>query len=378
MTALYAYPRRMLRPLRRRETLDTFEPYSWEPSSEEIARSVGLPTKKILRLDLNTSPVAPLFALRRLERSLRSLRVNEYPDTSYRELRAGIAGYTGHEVDGIVPTNGADEGIDIVARVFLEKGMKALASVPTYSYFRIATQLQGAEFVGVKRLPNFQDDIEAILSSIDSKVGVIFLCSPNNPTGNVTDLASIERICSETDACVVVDEAYFEYSGVSAQPLTKNYDNLVIVRTLSKAFGLAGARTGYLLAGIETTRLLNKARPPNSLGVINIRLAIYALRHSSYVGRLVGMVARERERVAAGLRKLGLEPFPSSANFLLTRFRDIDADRVYRELLRRGIVVRNLAKSPLTPNCLRITIGLKEQNDLFLNALDETLDVIGR
>ena len=365
-------------PLRRREMFDGFEPYTWEPSTEEIARDVGLPPQRIVRLDLNTSPIKPNEALRRLSRMLPNLRVNEYPDTSYRALREALAEYTEHDPEAIIPTNGADEAIDILSRVFLEKGMKALASVPTYSYFRIATELQGAEFVRVRRKQDLEDDVDAILSSLDPRVGIVFFCSPNNPTGNLTPPSVIEKVSSETDACIVVDEAYYEYCGQTAEPLTEKYENVVVVRTLSKAFGLAGARIGYILSSRETTRLINRARPPNSLGVMNIELAKIALRYRAYVKRVVRLVSNERERVAAELKRIGVTTFASAANFLLMRFEDVDAGRVYEGLLRRGIVVRRLSGDRHVENCLRVTIGLKRHNDLFLSALTEVLEGLRR
>ena len=365
--------------MRYRALLDVFEPYGWEPSTEQIASSLGIKPGKILRLDLNTSPTPPVASLKAASKKLPKTKINLYPDTSYSSLRQAIAEYTSHDPEAIIPTNGADEAIDIVARVFLEKDTTALASVPTYSYFRIASELQGARFVGVPRLENFQDNLDGILSRLDSNTGMVFLCSPNNPTGNITTIRDVERLCAETEACIVVDEAYYEYCKVSVQPLLRKFSNLIVIRTLSKAFGLAGARIGYILACEETVKLVNKARPPNSLGTLNIEIAHHALTHRSYMYHSVKNIVSERERIYNVLSRIdGLEVHPSHANFLLIRFRELDANQVYAELLKRGIVVRNLSQSQLTKNCLRVTIGLRGQNNRFLNTLNSILTLLRR
>ncbi|MEM1966449.1 MAG: histidinol-phosphate transaminase [Nitrososphaerota archaeon] len=364
--------------MRYRELFNRFEPYTWEPSTEQIAAQFGLKPGDILRLDLNTSPTRPTSALKSLAKRLPEIEVNLYPDTSYTSLREAIAEYTGHEFEGIIPTNGADEAIDIVSRIFLEKGSIAVASVPTYSYFRIASELQGSFFRGVPRLEGFGDDVEGILSNLDSDAGVVWLCSPNNPTGNVTPAQVVEKVCSETEACVVVDEAYYEYSGATAMPLLSRFDNLVIVRTLSKAFGLAAARIGYILASEETVKLINKARPPNSLGTINIKLAMHALKNRSYMRKSVETIISERERVRGELERLEVgKVYPSQANFLLIRIReDLRAEEVHEMLLREGIVLRNLSQNPLTRNCLRATIGLRGHNNRLLRSLGRLLRVL--
>jgi len=170
--------------MRRREDLVSFEPYSWEPSTEEIARSVGLRPSRIVRMDTNVSPYAPVRVLEELARRLPRLKVNQYPDTSYRELRELLADYAGWDQELIVPTNGADEGIDIISSAFLRAGLEAISPVPTYSYFRVSTELQGARFVPVKRAEDFSFSAEQLLERYNKNTAVIWICDPNNPTGN--------------------------------------------------------------------------------------------------------------------------------------------------------------------------------------------------
>jgi len=362
--------------MRRREDLVSFEPYSWEPSTEEIARSVGLRPSRIVRMDTNVSPYAPVRVLEELARRLPRLKVNQYPDTSYRELRELLADYAGWDQELIVPTNGADEGIDIISSAFLRAGLEAISPVPTYSYFRVSTELQGARFVPVKRAEDFSFSAEQLLERYNKNTAVIWICDPNNPTGNRVEEVTVRRLCEETEALVVVDEAYFEFSGRTSLGLLRDYPNVCVVRTLSKAFGLAGLRIGYVLCTEEVARELNKARPPNSLGTVNVAGALIALRNRSYVSKVVEEIVGERERLFGELSRIdGLKVFPSNANFLLIRFRSAEeAAAVKERLLRSGIVVRTFPGNPRLSDCIRVTVCSRRENERFLRSLRSALE----
>lgn len=360
--------------VRPREDLSGFEPYAWEPSTEEIARTFGLRPEDVVRMDTNVSPYRPSAVMRALRSELDRIEVNQYPDTSYRELREAMAEYVGWDPELIVPTNGADEAIDIVSRAFLAKGRSAASPVPTYSYFRVATELQGAEFRGVARLEGFIEDVDSLLRACDRSTSVVWLCDPNNPTGNGLEEGTIERVCRETEALVVVDEAYHEFSGRTVVRLLSRHENLCVIRTLSKAFGLAGIRIGYLVANGSVVRELNKARPPNSIGSVNARCGAIALKSHGYVRRDVERIVRERERLRSELSRLdGVLVYPSSANFLLIRLLDRDASEVKRSLLRKGIVVRSFEGNPYLSGCVRVTVCSRRENDRFIRAFKEAL-----
>ena len=362
--------------MRRREDLVSFEPYSWEPSTEEIARSVGLRPSRIVRMDTNVSPYAPVRVLEELARRLPRLKVNQYPDTSYRELRELLADYAGWDQEVIVPTNGADEGIDIISSAFLRAGLEAISPVPTYSYFRVSTELQGAKFVSVERGEDFSFSAEQLLERYNENTAVIWICDPNNPTGNQVEEGTVRELCEETEALVVVDEAYFEFSGRTSLGLLRDYPNVCVVRTLSKAFGLAGLRIGYVLCTEEVARELNKARPPNSLGTVNVAGALIALRNRSYVSKVVEEIVGERERLFGELSRIdGLKVFPSNANFLLIRFRSAEeAAAVKERLLRSGIVVRTFPGNPRLGDCIRVTVCSRRENERFLRYLKSALE----
>jgi histidinol-phosphate aminotransferase len=327
-------------------------------------------------MDTNVSPYAPVRVLEELARRLPRLKVNQYPDTSYRELRELLADYAGWDQELIVPTNGADEGIDIISSAFLRAGLEAISPVPTYSYFRVSTELQGARFVTVERGEDFGFSAEQLLERYNKNTAVIWICDPNNPTGNRVEEGTVRRLCEETEALVVVDEAYFEFSGRTSLGLLRDYPNLCVVRTLSKAFGLAGLRIGYVLCTEEVARELNKARPPNSLGTVNVAGALIALRNRSYVSKVVEEIVGERERLFGELSRIdGLKVFPSSANFLLVRFRSAEEAAAVRErLLRSGIVVRTFPGNPRLGDCIRVTVCSRRENERFLRSLKSALE----
>ncbi|MEM4297808.1 MAG: histidinol-phosphate transaminase [Nitrososphaerota archaeon] len=357
-----------------RDEIAGLEPYSWETPTWEIAGRYGLSPYDVVRLDLNTSPYRPVKWLRRLSRQLEGLGVNLYPDTSYRDLRELLNSYTGAEVQSIMVCNGADEAIDILCKAYVGAGREVLISSPTYSYFRVSAEIMGGQVVSVPRLPNFEDDVDGLLASVTRRTAAIFLCSPNNPTGNTMRGDSLKRVLDEFDGLVVVDEAYFEFCGQTSASLISSYDNLAVVRTFSKAWSLAGARVGYLLAGEDLMRTLNKVRPPNSLSVISLALASYALRDRRSMERWVGSIVGERERIFRELMRLeGVRPYPSEANFILMRFESVDAGWVHEMLIRSGLVLRNLSSSPQLRNCLRLTISTPQHNNAFLNRLRKLL-----
>ena len=356
--------------MKTRRFLPSFKAYEWETSTHDIAASVGLPEDKIVRLDTNTSPFIPVGPLEALRKNLSMIPVNQYPDTSYLNLRMLLSSYCRKDDDRFVVTNGADEGLDIVVKTFLDPGEEAIVLTPTYSMFRVVTEIMNGKIIGVKRSKKFSVDVDAVLEKANRKTKLIFLCSPNNPTGNITPVSDIDRLVKETKAVVGVDEAYFEFAGKSAAELIEKYDNLVLIRTFSKAFSMAGVRVGYLMASKTTINALNKVRPPNSLTVISLALAESALGDLPSMKKNVAMIVRERERCFFELSKMDqVEPYPSQANFILFRLNGIDGNMVHSRLMEKGFVLRNFADAPATKNCLRVTMSTPDVNGAFLEAL---------
>jgi histidinol-phosphate/aromatic aminotransferase/cobyric acid decarboxylase-like protein/imidazoleglycerol phosphate dehydratase HisB len=311
-----------------------FTAYGWAPSTEELADRVGLDPFQMIRFDGNTAAL-PLPSSRPGTVAGALAEVNTYPHGGYPELCAAIADYAGVRPNNVVLGAGGDDLILLCARAFLGPGDRAaIASQPTYPLYRIATHLAGAEVS-------------------DSSPRVTFACRPNNPSGALDPLPDARPL--------VVDEAYFEYAGETAAGLLDT--GVIVLRTFSKAFGLAGARVGYALADTETAAELNRRQSPLAVSTLSAALALAALRSPPDVAPLVA----ERERLAARVRSLGLEPWPSSANFIFVPMPE--PDRIADRLLADGIVVR------VFPNGVRISVRDVEDDDLLLGSLARALDV---
>jgi histidinol-phosphate/aromatic aminotransferase/cobyric acid decarboxylase-like protein/imidazoleglycerol phosphate dehydratase HisB len=313
---------------------DDFTAYAWAPSTEELARRAGLDPVEIVRFDGNV-PARPLPSSRPGALAGALAEVNTYPHGGYTELEAAIARYAGVEPENVVLGAGADDLILLCARAFAGPGdTVAIPPSPTYPLFRVGALLAGA---------TLGDDAPALT----------FACRPGNPFGDLPPLPDTRPLA--------VDEAYFEYAGDTAAGLVPDED-VVVIRTFSKAFGLAGARVGYLLARRELAAELRARQSPAPVSTLSAALAVAALRQPPDVA----WVVEERERLAAELRGLGLDPYPSHTNFV---FVPVDApEALFEQLLPSGCVVR------VTGGGIRISVRDREDDDLLLSALARALD----
>lgn len=359
-----------------RKALQGFDAYGWETPTYEIAEREGLRPEQVVRLDTNTSPFKPEAALSDLVKELKKAEVNQYPDTSYHALLEGISGYTGKGMERFVVTNGADEGLDLITKILLDPGDEVIIPTPTYPMYRITSQIMGATVRTVSRRPDYGLDLDAMLSAVGKRTKAIFLCNPNNPTGNFSPEEEVEELAKSSGVAVAVDEAYFEYCGRSAIDITDRLDNVIVCRTMSKAFSLAGARLGYLAARKDTVEELNLVRPPNSLSVISLILGQSALARLDEMRKHVRSTIKERERLFEGLRAIeGIRPFPSVANFILFRVKSADAEKVHAKLMKKGLVLRNLSKVKGVEGCLRTTVGTPDVNKRLLAELERAVSV---
>ena len=306
-----------------------FRPYTWALSTVDIARRAGIPPEGVLRFDGNTPPDPPPVA--RPETIAAALeRIQSYRHGGFPELLRAIADYNGVEPENVVLGPGADNLLMLCARSYAGPGDRiAIADEPSYPLYRVAAWVTGAD-VG---------DVDPVLT---------FVCRPHNPSGAMVEIPKARPL--------VVDEAYFEYGGETAVPLIG--DGVIVVRTFSKAFGLASARVGYAIADLETAAELNERQDPAPLSTLSAALALAGLEAGPPD---VSATIAERERLAAALRGLGLEPLPSFTNFVLVP--DERAQELYEALLDRGFAVRP------SPGALRITVHRPEANDRLLEAL---------
>jgi histidinol-phosphate aminotransferase len=352
------------------------EVYTWEPSNSAIARRYGLQPRDVVRFDTNTSPAPPAFLGEILAGQFEP-PLNEYPDSEYAELTQAAARYAGVEPGEVIVGAGADEVLDLVAKAFLPAGGAAAIPWPTYAMFRVLTSQRDARAVEVPRLDGsrgFALDLEPLLPVL-REVQVVWLCLPNNPTGTADDPAAIDAVLEASLSApkvplVVVDEAYHEFVGRTVVPLRERYPNLLAVRTVSKAFALAGIRVGYGIAARETIARLERVRPPGSISTVSATVAAAALRRPDTAARNVARLVEERERLAGGLAAAGWRPYPSTTNFLLVRIGETpDAEAAAARLLQAGIVPRTFDASHPLAGHLRLTVRSAVENNRLLEAI---------
>ena len=343
-----------------RDAISRMHPYEWEPPSASIARQAGVPEDEVVRFDTNTFP----WPGARLD-ALPPEPLNEYPDTSYATLTEAIAQYTDVPTDRITVGAGADEILDLIAKAYIDASARVVLAHPTYPMFRILTEMAGGSV----------DEVPAINLHLDRRgfldhargARLSWLCNPNNPTGELLPLDFVEEVGLASDGVVVVDEAYFETSGITALSLIERLPNLVVVRTLSKAFGLAGVRVGYALAGPAISDALRRVRPPGSISVVSAALGAQALSDVGGMRRRVQQVKEERARLRRGLQTLDLEVRDSAANFLLV----LTGRSAAPALLKKGLVVRTFPATSLLSEYIRVTVRRPEENDRLVAALAE-------
>jgi histidinol-phosphate aminotransferase len=351
--------------------------YTWEPSNRAIARRYGLDPADILRFDTNTSPAAPGLVRSVLDEAF-DPPVNEYPDSSYEELTAAAARYVSVSDEEVVVGAGADELLDLIAKAFLPAGATAVLPIPTYAMYGVLSGQRAAKIRTVPRLDaarGFALDVDAMERALP-EASVVWLCAPNNPTGAPESMATIERTLESAAALgakaplVVVDEAYAEFWPETAVPLRSRFDNLIVVRTVSKAFALAGIRVGYGIAARPTIERLERVRPPGSISTISAAIAAAALAEPQIARANVERLSAERDWFAARLAEAGWQPYPSVTNFVLVRIGDQAASEEASErLLRAGIVPRTFgAANPLRGH-LRLTVRSRAENERLLEVI---------
>lgn len=307
-------------------------------------------------LDANESPYGPL---------------NRYPDPRHQELRDAISRHKGIPAGNIFLGNGSDEIIDLCFRIFCNPGKdRAMVFTPTYGMYGVAASVNDIDVIRIPLDETFNIDLQAAKPWLkDETLKLIFICSPNNPTGNCMDPGAIETILMEFPGMVVIDEAYADFSGKpSFAARTDEFDNLIVMQTFSKAMGLAAARVGMAFAGEDILKYLFAMKPPYNISTINQEAALQRLGESDAVARQVKAIIAERERLASRLAELPVveKVWPSDSNFLLARVKD--ADQIYNTLVASKIIVRNRSRE--IPGCIRITTGTEEENDKLLMELE--------
>jgi histidinol-phosphate aminotransferase len=358
--------------------------YSWEATNEEVAARYGVPVESVLRFDLNTAPAPPALADRVVAAGRFDLPMSEYPPADYRRLIAAAAHRYGVGTDELVVGAGADEILDIIGKVFLAEGSSAIVPVPTYAMFRVITEQRGARVVPVPRLGQGEGhalDLPAVRDAA-REASVVWLCSPNNPTALPEPDGAIQALLGQIAAdaagagreppIVVVDEAYAEFAGRSLADLRFSHPNVVVIRTASKAYALAGLRVGFAIARPELVARMNPFRPPGSVSNVSVTVVTEALLDPTLAADNVAHISAERERLIEALRGAGWSVGPSTTNFILVDFGTIErAAAVAEGLLQRGIVPRAFPDTHPLADHLRLTVRDAAQDDRLIAAAQE-------
>jgi histidinol-phosphate aminotransferase len=296
---------------------------------------------------------------------------NRYPDPLQWQVKFQLARIKGVPAENIFIGNGSDEVIDLAFRIFCNpKTDNVIVCPPTYGMYQVSADIND---VPVKKVPltnNFQLHVEAVLNAVDSNTKLLFICSPNNPTGNNMNRSDIEILLNNFNGIVIIDEAYINYSKQKTftQELTE-YPNLIVMQTLSKAWGLAALRMGVAFASMDIIDVFNKVKPPYNINEASQRISLDALQNTAHVNDWITQIVQQKEILVGALVKFSFVKniYPSDANFILIKV--TDAEKLYNYLAKNEIVIRNRTKESMCENCLRITVGTPEENKTLIKIL---------
>jgi len=348
-----------------RADIEELEEYVPVKPLDVLAAEIGLPVDRLVKLDANENLYGPHPEV---TRAIREAHFHIYPDPGQEALRGAIAGWAGVEPEQVVAGTGADDLIDILIRLVMPKSV--VIPTPAFGMYRFLAKISRAVPVEVPRRPNFDLDVVAIRHAVHEGAGIIFLTSPNNPTGNPVNRAELDALCA-LETLVVVDEAYIEFGGESVVPLIAHHPNLVVLRTFSKWAGLAGLRVGYAIADARLAGHMMSLKQPYNVNVAAEAGARAAIAHFAEVKETIASIVAERERMVRLCEELGwLKASPSQANFVLFQVSGRPAKDVVAGLRSRGVLVRYYDRPDLA-NYVRISAGRPEDTDRLLAALRE-------
>lgn len=296
--------------------------------------------------------------------------INGYPNTYSDDLRDCLAELYGLERDNFIAGNGSDEVLDVIFKTFTEWKDTCAVPVPSYVLYDYFVKVNGGSITEVDLTEDFQLDVDGFLKT-DAKIAI--MPSPNNPTGNSFREKDLEEILSGFDGIVVVDEAYGEYSKTSMIDRIDEFDNLIVARTFSKVYAMAGLRVGYAVSNLAVADMMNCVKIPYSVNMISEGAAIAAVKDQKFIKDSVDLVNEQRPKLDAGLRSLGFRTFPSDSNFILAES-PIDHDILVKSLKDRGIMIRNFGSGRRTPGCVRVSVGTEDLNNLFLKNTEEIIE----
>jgi histidinol-phosphate aminotransferase len=334
-----------------RENIKSLKPYS--SAREEFKNSAS----NLVYLDANENPF--------------DTGLNRYPDPQQNLVKAALAKIKNVSREQLLLGNGSDEVLDLIFRVFCEpKVDTVIALPPTYGMYEVLANTNDVGLIEISLLDNYQPNVDEILKAQNSQTKLLFLCSPNNPTANSFNADKIETLIKKFTGIVVIDEAYIDFSSQESWIRRLNeFPNLIVIQTLSKAYGLAGIRLGACYSSTKIISVLNKIKPPYNVNQLTQQTALKALQNSIKTNNEIAIIISERNQLIIDLEEISfiVKVYPSDANFLLVK---VDNAIVrYHQLVEHKIIVRNRTNLPLCENCLRFTVGTKEENKKLMNTL---------
>lgn len=323
------------------------------------------------KMDANETPFSlPEMTLDNLRDIVSQANVNRYPDPISKKLKERLAEYCNTIPSKLMVGNGSDELIHLLMCTFVDVGDYVLYPVPSFSMYKVYAQISGANCKEINLQADYSYNIDALIDyNLKYNPKLTFLCTPNNPTGTVISRDDIKKLLDKSNGLVVVDEAYYEFYGLTVVDLVREYNNLVVLRTLSKAYGLAGLRVGYFISNEDIVNCVSLVKPPYNVNSISQEIALSVI-NSNVLQNRVEYILNERRFLLEELSKIDkIKVFPSNANFILIRIDN--ANYVYKRLIEFGVLVRNFSNDPMLNNTLRITVGTRETNNYLIKCLKE-------
>jgi len=351
--------------------IQEIQPYIPVDPTEELVKSSGVKSQDVIRLNANENPYGPVEGILN---EIKTSDLSIYPDSLQRKLRSSLENYTGMNFSELVAGAGSDELIDLLFRSFVSVGDSIIDCEPTFGMYNFGARIIGAKIESVPRNNTWDVDIVGILSKVRPNTKMIFLASPNNPTGNLLNEKDLLEIL-KTRIIVVVDETYFEFAGVSLAKYVREYPNLIILRSFSKWAGIAGLRIGYMISNSKIIENIIKIKQPYNINVAAEIAAITILSNPESSLEKVRIMLKDKRKFESELSKVkGIKLFPSMGNFVLIEFLDFNSTDVYNELAYNGIFVRKFSDTKLR-KMLRFSIGTTNQMEILISILKKILKV---
>lgn len=354
------------------------DPYVPGRSIDEIAAKYNINKGDIIKLGSNENPLGPSKkAIEAVKENVNS--IHQYPESNLEDLKGKIADYSSVQQSNIIiGGDGADEILDVLGKTLIEPGDEFIVPLPSYMYYEFTLKIHGG--VPVYATWNVDDnklDVQSVLGAITEKTKIIFLCTPNNPTGGLVDKEDIKKVLESTDVLVVVDEAYFEFGEVDNVDLLEDYDNLLILRTFSKVFGLAGMRIGYAISNPEFIEYMHRVKPVFSLTKLAYVAALATLDDKEYIEKSIEIGIQSRDYLYENMSKFDkLKVYPSKANYILVDVRKtgMTSKEFAEELLKRGIIVRDCYSfKGLDEYWIRVSVGTLKEDERFIEVLNDLI-----